>query len=48
MVTMHVSLDRANLNAINILNPDFLIWQHFDDNWTTAHHTTLQTCDHAL
>ena len=33
---MHKSLDRANLNTINIFTLDFHIWQHFDSNWTTA------------
>ena len=36
-VTMHVSLDRVNLNTINISTLDFHIWQHFDSNWTTVH-----------
>ena len=32
---MNVSLDTANINAINIPTPDFGIWQHFNINWTT-------------
>ena len=34
---MNVSLDTANINAINIPTPDFRIWQHFNSNWTTSH-----------
>ena len=37
VVTMHISLDNANLNTINVSTLDFDIWQHFDSNWTTAH-----------
>ena len=37
VVTMHVSLDKANFNTVNISTPGFCIWQHFDSNWTTAH-----------
>ena len=33
---MHVPSNKANLNTINISNPDFHIWQHFGSNWTTA------------
>ena len=36
VVTMHASLDRANLNTINISTQDFHLWQHFDSNCTTA------------
>ena len=36
-VAIHVSLDKANLNTINISTPDFHIWYHFDSNWNTAH-----------
>ena len=36
MVTMFLSLDKANLNTINISTPDLHIWQHFDSIWTTA------------
>ena len=31
---MNVSLDTANVNAINVSTPDFRIWQHFNSNWT--------------
>ena len=34
---MHISIDKANLNTINVSTPDFHIWQHFGSNWTTAH-----------
>ena len=34
---MNVSLDTANMNAINISTPDFRISQHFNNNWTTPH-----------
>ena len=36
IVIMHISLDRANLNAINISIQDFHILQHFDSNWSTT------------
>ena len=36
-ITIHVSLHKANLNAINVSAPDFHIWQHFSSNWTTTH-----------
>ena len=34
---MNVSLDTANINAVNISTPDFRIWQHFNSNWTSSH-----------
>ena len=34
-MVMNVSLDIANINAINISMPDFRIWQHFNINRTT-------------
>ena len=37
MVMMQMSLERANLNAINISSPHFHIWQHFNSNWTATH-----------
>ena len=37
MMTIHVSLNKANLNAINLTTPNFHIWQHFGSNWTTAY-----------
>ena len=43
MVTMHTSLDKANLNKVNISTPDFCIWQHFDSNLTTAYMQKLWT-----
>ena len=36
-IMMNISLDTANINAINILIPDFRIWQHFNSNWTSPH-----------
>ena len=35
-VVMNVSLDTANINAINISTLDFRIWQHFSSNWTLS------------
>ena len=34
---MNVSLDTANIDAINFSTPDFSIWQKFKRNWTTPH-----------
>ena len=34
---INVSLDTANINAINISTPDFRIWQHFNSNQTSSH-----------
>ena len=34
---MNISLDTANINAINISTEDTRIWQHFSGNWTTPH-----------
>ena len=34
---MNVSLDTANIHAINISTIDFRIWQHFSSNWTPLH-----------
>ena len=34
---MNVSLDTANINAINSSTPYFRIWQHFNSNWTTLY-----------
>ena len=36
-MVMNVSLDTANINAINISTLDFRIWQHFSRNWTQPH-----------
>ena len=42
MIIMHIILDRTNLNAINILTPDFHILQHFNSNWNTTHMQKLK------
>ena len=34
---MNVSLDTANINAINISTLDIRIWQSFSRNWTQPH-----------
>ena len=34
---MNISLDTANINAINISTLDFRIWQHISRNWTQPH-----------
>ena len=34
---INVSLNTANIHAINISTPVFRIWQHFNSNWTTPH-----------
>ena len=34
---MNVSLDTANINAINISTLAFGIWQHFSSTWTPPH-----------
>ena len=34
---INVSVDTANINAINMSTPDFRTWQHFNSNWTTPH-----------
>ena len=34
---INVSLDTANINAINISAPDFRIWPHFNSNKPTHH-----------
>ena len=36
-IMMNVSLDTANINAINISTLDFRIWQQFCSNWTPPH-----------
>ena len=36
-IMMNVSLDTANINAINISTLDFRIWQHFSSNWSPSH-----------
>ena len=38
---INVSLDTANINAINISTPEFRIWQHFNSNCTTPHQQKL-------
>ena len=42
MVMMHISLDRENLNAVNMTTPEFCIWPHCYNNWTTAHMQKLE------
>ena len=42
-MVMSVSLDTANINAINISTVDFRIWQHFSRNWTPPHLQKLAT-----
>ena len=39
-LTVNISLNTANLNVINILSPEFRIWQHLEDHWngTLLHH----------
>ena len=39
-ITINISLNIANLNVINILAPEFRIWQHLEDHWngTLLHH----------
>ena len=37
VVTIHLSLERTNLNKVNISMPDSHIWHHLDNNWTTSH-----------
>ena len=34
-MTIHVSLERANLKSCNISAPEFCIWQHIGHNWST-------------
>ena len=34
---MNVSLDTANINAINISTLDYRMWQHFNSNQTSPH-----------
>ena len=36
-MTIHVSLDKVNLNTINVSITNFSIWQDYGSNWTTAH-----------
>ena len=57
VVTMYMSLNKANLNTINISTPDFHISQHFSSNWNTAHRQKLadvpefpitQLCKHMI
>ena len=36
-IITNVSLDTANISAINISTLHFGIWQHFSSNWTTPH-----------
>ena len=34
---INVSMDTANINAVNVSALDFRIWQHFNSNWTSPH-----------
>ena len=34
---INISLDTADINAINISCLDFGIWQHFSSNWTSSY-----------
>ena len=36
-IMMNISLDAANINAINISTLDFRIWKHFNSDWTSVH-----------
>ena len=36
-MVMNVSLDTANINAMNISNIYFRTWQHFSSIWTPPH-----------
>ena len=36
-MTIHVSLEKANLNSLNVSTPDFCIWQHIGSNWSISH-----------
>ena len=39
-LTVNISLNTANLKVMNILCPEFRIWQHLEDHWngTQLHH----------
>ena len=37
MITIYVSLKKANLNSFNVSAPDFHVWQHIGSNWSTTH-----------
>ena len=37
LMTINVSLERANLNSFIISAPDFHVWQHIGSNWSTTH-----------
>ena len=41
IIMMNVSLDTANINAIDISTLECRIWQHFNSNWTTPHQQKL-------
>ena len=32
-LTINISLNKANLNVINVSSPEFRIWQHLEDHW---------------
>ena len=39
-ITVNISLNTANLNAVNVSAIEFRIWQHLEDHWnrTLLHH----------
>ena len=41
-IMMNISLDTANINAVNISTLDFRIWQHFNSTWTSPHLQKLE------
>ena len=43
-MTIHVSLERADLNSLNVSAPDFDIWQHIGSNWSTNSHSETSRC----
>ena len=32
-MTINISLNKANLNVVNISSPEFWVWQHLEDHW---------------
>ena len=47
-MVMNVSLDTANINAINITTLDFRIWKHFSRYWTPLHLQKLENIPEVL
>ena len=39
-LNINISLNTVNLNVMNVLSPEFRIWQHLEDHWkrTQLHH----------